>query len=139
MQFKKPITQATEEDLKKTFPILSQNVPMISLKAVFTAVPEIVVSKTRQHFPQKIELIEYQRNFLRKRLFLKRFLWTSGLQFRQPYRKDMAYKPNCFLSKSEIEKHFRIFFSLKLILETCGRSVSLTLLNKFRVGPVKIK
>ena len=137
--FRKPFIQTSESDKKSFFPIHSQNVPMDSWNADFTAVPELVFSKTRPTFRQIIELIEYWRNFLRKRCFLRRFLWIGGLQFRQSYRKAMAFKPKSFLSKYEKEKHcFKIFY-LKLILQTSGRSFSLTLLNKFRVGPVKVK
>ena len=88
--FPKPFTQTFERDKKNFFPILSQNIHMDSWNADFTAVPELVFSKTWQTFPHFNELIEYWRNFLRKRTFLRRFLWTSWMQFRQSYWKVMT-------------------------------------------------
>ena len=88
--FPKPFTQTFQRDKKNFFPIHSQNIHMDSWNADFTAVLDFVISKTRQHFPQTNELIENWRNFPRKGFFLRMFLWTSGLQFRQSYWKVMA-------------------------------------------------
>ena len=99
--FRKPFIQTSEGYLKSLFPIHSQNIPMNSWNANFIAVPELVFPKIQQNFTQIDEMIEYRRNFLRKRYFLRRFFWTSGWQFWQSFWKNMAYKPKCFLSKSE--------------------------------------
>ena len=120
--FRKPFIQTSEGYLKSLFPIHSQNIPMNSWNANFTAVTESVFSKTRQTYPQINELIEYRRNILRKRYFLRRFLWTSGWQFWQSYRKVMANKAKCSLSKTK-KKHFKTSFSLKMILQTRGMTL----------------
>ena len=50
--FRKPLAQKSENDVKTFSPIHCQIVPMNSLNAVFTAIPEIVFSKNLQFFPK---------------------------------------------------------------------------------------
>ena len=69
--FRKPLTRKSENDVKSFSPIHCQIVPMNSLNAVFTAVPELVFSKNRQFFPNFLSWLNTEetssgRNFFSK-------------------------------------------------------------------------
>ena len=107
--FRKPLIQKSENDVKTFSPIHCQIVPMNSLNAVFTAIPEIVFSKNLQFFRKLLSWLNTEETSSGRDFFSKSYCGPVDCSFYNPIGKLWPINRIVFPQNPKMKNNSKVY------------------------------
>ena len=127
--FQKPFSQTSEGDKKSFLQFNLKMFPWTRGMQILLLFRKVSLQKPDKFFPELLNWLKTEETSSGKDFPSECSCGLVDCSIDNTVGKLWPKKPKCFLSKSEIEKHFKSLFNLKMILPTCWTSFSSTLLK----------